>query len=191
MKTVAITSASSVVRKPARTLSGLGACVVLISGALALCQTSAAQSPAPTAPVTRLPVSINAVMVALTDRSAEPFWIASQKRPKTQKDWDFVQYYATDIAVAGVAISLPGTGQFDATWVQNPAWQKRARMLTALGMQALDAAKARDQARMRQTGDELVRLCNDCHTQFKPEIPSQGIIMHSEYYNPTLYGKPK
>ena len=183
--------ASSIPHNPVRKSPAFVLGAALINGALALCQASAAESPQSPTPVTRLPVSINAVMVALTDRSAEPFWIASQKRPRTQKDWDFVQYYATDIAVAGVAISLPGTGQFDATWVQNRAWQTRARMLTSLGMQALSAAKARDQARMRETGDKLVRLCNDCHMQFKPEIPSQGIIMHSEYYNPVLYGKPK
>lgn len=173
----------------ARTLSGLTA--MFLMGAVALGQTSAAQTPAASSAPTQLPVSINAVMVALTDRSAEPFWAASQKRPTTQKEWDFVQYYATDIAVAGVVISLPGKGQFDATWVSNPEWQKRARMLTDLGMQALSAAKAKDQTRMRDVGDQLVRLCNDCHMHFKPEIPSQGIIMHSEYYNPALYGKPK
>lgn len=158
---------------------------------LALCQGSAAAEGAPGASPSRLPVSINAVMVALTDRSAEPYWSASQKRPRTQKEWDFLQYYATDIALAGFIISTPGTGQLDAGWVQQPEWQQRARMLTAIGMQALAAVKDKDQARMRAAGDELVRLCNDCHMQFKPDIPSQGIIMHSEYYNPQLYGKPK
>jgi hypothetical protein len=75
------------------------------------------------------------------------------------------------MAVAGVAIAFPGTGQFDASWVQTPDWQRRARMLTDIGMQALAAAKAKDQAKMQQVGDQLVRLCNDCHMQFKPEIP--------------------
>lgn len=161
--------------------------LAMLLGTLVLSQPSAAADPAQGA--TQLPVSINAVMVALTDRSAEPFWIATQKRPRSQKDWDFLQYYATDIAVAGVVISYPGTGQLDAGWVQSPEWQKRARMLTSIGMQALDAVKLKNQAKMQQVGDQLVRLCNDCHMQFKPDIPSQGIIMHSEYYNPALYGK--
>jgi hypothetical protein len=173
----------------ARKLLGFG--LALATGALGLCQASAAQSPVTPAAQTQLPVSLNAVMVALTDRSAEPYWNATQKRPRTQKDWDFVQYYATDIALAGVVIAYPGTGQLDATWVQNPDWQRRARMLTTIGMRALAAAKAKDQKGMQQAGNQLVQLCNDCHMQFKPEIPTQGIIMHSEYYNPELYGKSK
>ena len=166
---------------------GIGAAALC----LAFCQGSAADAGAAAAATARLPVSINAVMVALTDRSAEPYWSASQKRPRTQKDWDFLQYYATDIALAGFVIATPGTGQLDAGWVQEPQWRERARMLTAIGMQALAAVKAKDQTRMRSAGDQLVRLCNDCHAQFKPDIPSQGIIMHSEYYNPQLYGKPR
>jgi hypothetical protein len=167
--------------------------LALVGCAVSLWQQSVAAAEPASAPtgISKLPVSINAVMVAMTDRSAEPFWNASQKRPETQKDWDFLQYYATDIALAGVLISHPGTGQFDAGWVQSPDWQQRAAMLTAVGMRALAAVKAKDQAQMQSVGNELVRVCNDCHMLYKPEIPSQGIIMHSQYYNPQLYGKPK
>ncbi|HTW76091.1 MAG TPA: hypothetical protein VMD56_14360 [Steroidobacteraceae bacterium] len=167
----------------------LGALLVL-GGRMALAQRPGGATE-PRAGVTRLPVSINALMVALTDRSAEPFWDASQKPPQTQEQWDFLRYYATDIALAGVLISYPGTGQYDAGWVRSPDWQRRARALTAAGMQALAAVDARNDAQIRAAGDELVRVCNDCHMLYKPDIPSQGIIMHSEYYNPKLYGKPK
>lgn len=190
-----IKQASRAVRRGA----GIGALgtLLLAGGGVALAQHAAGAAPAPKAPqavhrgVTHLPVSINALMVALTDRSAEPFWDAAQKMPQTQQQWDFLRYYATDIALAGVLITYPGTGQHDAGWVSSPDWQQRARHLTAVGMEALSAVEARNEAHIKAAGNELVRVCNDCHMIYKPEIPSQGIIMHSQYYNPQLYGKPK
>ena len=135
---------------------------------------------------TRLPISINAVMVALTDRSAEPFWTASQKPPKGQQGWDELQYNAMQIALSGVVISFAGTGKFDASWVNQQEWQTRAKQLSAVGMRALDAAKTKDRAGIAKAGDDLVEVCEGCHRRFKPDMPSQGIIMHSEYYNPAL-----
>jgi hypothetical protein len=29
-----------------------------------------------------------------------------------------------------------------------------------------------------------VEVCESCHRKFKPEIPTQGMLMHSEYYKP-------
>lgn len=132
----------------------------------------------------KLPVSMNEVMVALTDRSAEPFWTASQKLPQDQQGWDELEYNAMQIALSGVVISFPGTGAADAGWVNQKEWQDFAKQLTTVGMKALKAAKSKDRETITTTGSELVDVCEGCHAKFKPDIPSQGILMHSEYYQP-------
>jgi hypothetical protein len=49
-------------------------------------------------------------------------------------------------------------------------------------MKGVAAAKTKDSAAISSLGDQLVQVCEGCHRAFKPNIPTQGIIMHSEYY---------
>jgi hypothetical protein len=149
----------------------------------------AASSSEPAAATTKLPMSLNEVMVALTDRSAEPFWSASQNLPKDQRGWDELEYNAMQLALSGVVISFPGTGAADAGWVAQPEWQTNAKKLTDIGMRALAAVKVKNGEAIAALGTELVELCEGCHTKFKPDIPTQGILMHSEYYKPKSEGE--
>lgn len=143
----------------------------------------------PAVAATRLPVSLNEVMVALTDRSAEPFWSASQNLPKDQQGWDELEYNAMQLALSGVVIAFPGTGAADAGWVSQPEWQANAKKLTDVGMKGLAAVKVKDGAAITALGTELVELCEGCHAKFKPDIPTQGVLMHSEYYRPKPGGE--
>jgi len=142
------------------------------------------QNQASSAAMRKLPLSLNEVMVALTDRSAEPFWSAAQKAPANRQQWDELEYTAMQVALSGVVISLPGTGGADAAWVSQAKWQDFAKQLTDVGMRGFAAAKAKNTNAISKVGDDLVEVCEGCHRAFKPEIPTQGIIMHSEYYQP-------
>jgi hypothetical protein len=161
---------------------GRGAIVFLGTVFLGSFNVAHSQQPAAKTAKLTLPLSINAVMVALTDRSAEPFWSAAQKKLTSQQDWDEFEYQATQIALSGVVISIPGTGKVDPLWVTQPQWLDFAKRLTDVGMKGVAAAKAKDSASVSSLGDQLVQVCEGCHRAFKPNIPTQGIIMHSEYY---------
>ena len=132
----------------------------------------------------KLPVSLNAAMVALTDKSAEPFWTGAQNNPTTQQDWDELEYYATQLAISGVVITIPGTGPSDSMWVNQVAWQNLSKQLTDISMKGLTAVRAKDRDAIKEVGNNLVDVCESCHRLYKPDIPTQGIIMHSEYYRP-------
>ena len=167
------------------------AAAAIVAASLAACapeQTTAppqAAAPAPeVAAATRvitLPVSINATMVALVDHASEPLWLDAYEPPKTEMRWLEAEYNAYQMAVGGKLIQLAGTGPNDADWVADPEWIKMADEMTAAGMDALNAAKARNVAMLNTAGDRLVASCEACHKKFKPGLTSMGIYKSPNY----------
>lgn len=151
-------------------------------------QTAAAPAPA-SAPAAAsstsalpLPVSINAVMVAGVDFSADGIWRpAASERPLTDKQWLLAEQDAINLIAAATLITTPGTGVNDSEWVTEKDWRRWA---TDLQVTALDAKKAidlKDQARLKLVGDRLVEICQTCHQKYKPGLPSMGITRFPIY----------
>ncbi len=157
----------------------LGACAPRES------ETAKATEPAATdvatAPMIKLPVSINATMVALVDHASEPLWVDAYVAPTTEARWQEAQYNAYQLAVAGKLIQLEGTGPNDAVWVADPTWKAIAEELSAAGMDALSAAKATDVALLDKAGSRIVAACEDCHKKFKPDLPTMGLFKSPNY----------
>jgi cytochrome c556 len=141
-----------------------------------------AQPPAavePAAPTTaKLDVSINEVMVALIDHAGHNLWNVEQegKAPKTDADWQVVQEHAVQIAAAGPAITVGGAGSRDAEWVKTPSWLMYAQRMSDAGVAALRAAKSKDQRALVTANGQLVDTCEQCHKEFKPDLPTEGIV---------------
>lgn len=168
---------------------------VLVAASLVACAPQAAMpekaaapvaetAPAAQAAATRvitLPVSINAAMVALVDHASEPLWLDAYESPKTEMRWLEAEYNAYQMAVGGKLIQLAGTGPNDTDWVADPEWIKMADEMSAAGMDALNAAKARSVAMLTTAGDRLVAACEACHKQFKPGLTSMGIYKSPNY----------
>ncbi len=154
------------------------AVAVLALTGLAACQ-KAEESEAPATETIKLPISINAAMVALTDHSADYIFAPGNgDMPKDDHDWDLVRSAAYDMALAGTVLQIEGTGADDAKWVANPEWKTMAKELTGMGQEAIGLAteKSSDQEKWKNLGDRLVQNCLACHDKFKPETPSQGIL---------------
>lgn len=169
---------------------------ILLSSTLAtiaLAACSPANTPAPAAPAAEapaplttvrevtLPVSINAVMVALVDHASEPLWLDAYEPPTTEAGWRDAEHHAYQAAVAGKLIQLAGTGPNDPSWVIDPQWIRFADEMSNAGMDALAAAKARNVANLGGAGDRLVESCEACHKAFKPGLPSMGIYKSPDY----------
>ena len=162
-------------------LSALGA---LALGGLA-CSNPAPQQSAPpppavdqAAPTTAKPeVSINAVMVEFVDHAAHSLWNVEQegKAPKTDADWEIVVEHAVQIAAAGPAITVGGTGLKDADWIKSPSWQNHAQRMSDAGVAAMNAAKSKNFDALVKANDQLVESCEACHKEFKPDVPTEGI----------------
>jgi hypothetical protein len=146
-----------------------------------------AEAPAPTAaaaPATTLPVSINAVMVALVDHASEPLWLDAYDPPNSPARWSEAEYNAYQMAVSGKLIQLSGTGPNDADWVADPEWRAFADEMSAAGMDALKAAQTKDVNALNVAGDRLVASCESCHKKFKPGLTSMGIYKSPNYPPP-------
>jgi hypothetical protein len=138
---------------------------------------------AATVPSARVPpaVSINAMMVALVDHAAHSVWDAATKPPANDNDWQQLEYHAMQLAAAGTLISTGGTGPADPGWVLLPAWQQSSQRLADDGVAALQAARKRDAAALSTVGDRLLENCEGCHKQFKPDVPTEGLVHRPEY----------
>ena len=134
----------------------------------------AVEAPAPV----RSPVSINAEMVTIVDHAAHQLWDAERegKAPKTEADWANVEEHATQIAAAGALVSVAGTGVQDIVWVGSPGWQKWARAMSDAGLAALKASQEKNLDAVVSANGRLVEACEGCHKEFKPELPSEGIV---------------
>jgi hypothetical protein len=152
---------------------------ILAAAALAGCQQADDTPAEPASAASTLPISLNAAMVSVVDHSADYlFALGNGDMPDDDHDWDLVRSAAYETILSGRLIQMAGTGSNDAAWVADPAWQKMAGELTGIGQQALVLAeqKSTDEAQWRALGDSLVANCLACHEQFKPEIPSDGIL---------------
>lgn len=145
-------------------------------------ETPAAEAEAqPAARQVTLPISLNAVMVSLVDHASEPLWLDAYEPPTTDAGWREAEHHAYQMAIGGKLIQLAGTGPNDAVWVADPKWISMADEMSAAGMDALSAAKARNVALLNTAGDRLVAACEACHKEYKLGLPSMGIYKSPDY----------
>ena len=175
-----------------QTLRRVGACMgAMVSLGLAGCSQGApevAQAPpeaaatTASAPAPTLPVSLNAIMVGMIDHASDSiFDVGNGKTPKTDDEWRDVEYHAYQMAVGGKLMQLAGTGPKDAEWVAQAEWKRQADALSTVGMEALKLAQAKDAKGFFDVGNKLVDTCNGCHAEFKPEIPTMGILHKPDF----------
>lgn len=129
-------------------------------------------------PAVRSPVSINAEMVTIVDHAGHQLWDAERpgNAPKADAAWANLEEHATQIAAAGALVSLPGTGINDIVWTDSAGWQKWSRALSDAGLAALKASQDKNMDALVAANGKLVEACEGCHKEFKPELPSEGIV---------------
>ncbi len=151
--------------------------VAVLGGALGCAPPSdppvADSSPVPAEPA-RLPVSLNDVMAALVNHAADPIWIAAWHDPETDEEWRDLERHAYQLELAGALLEMPGTGPMDDEWASNPEWLRWARDLRSASELAVAAIEARDQSTISSAGDRIVEVCEGCHFEFKPDMPTGG-----------------
>ena len=130
--------------------------------------------------------SINAIMVAMVDWAAHEIWEAGYADNLSGRQWLTTKQYAIELLASGTLVSLGGTGQADMGWVRSPAWQTWTSQMIDDTRKALEAIEAKDQEALRAAGESLINACEGCHTDFKPDIPTEGIlhVPHHEYEEP-------
>ena len=170
-----------------RISSARSAAVALLLGVLAGAPGAVANEPTTTdREFIELQTSLNALMVAVVDWAAHEIWEAGYAETMTGRNWLTAKQYAVELLASGTLVSLGGTGRADMEWVQSPAWQEWSGRMIADTQDALRAIEAQDQPALLAAGERLVETCEGCHTAFKPDLPTEGImhVPHHEYGDP-------
>lgn len=123
----------------------------------------------------RLPISINEVMASLINHSADPIWVAAWQNPQTDRDWRELEHLARQLQVGGALLTIPGTGPVDEQWTSRSEWGEYSMALSEAAGRAVNAARSRDVELIGRAGDEIVDICESCHIDFKPDLPTMNI----------------
>lgn len=122
-----------------------------------------------------LPISTNEVMASLINHSADPIWIAAWRNPQTDQDWRELEHLARQLQVGGALLTIPGTGPVDQQWAGQAQWVEYSEKLSAAASRAVNAARSKDVELIGRAGDEIVDICEACHMDFKPDLPTMNI----------------
>jgi len=144
-----------------------------------------AAPPTAAAPALRLSTSYNELMVTWIDNASHVLWDVEKPgfAPKNDADWNELEDHAIQVAAAGTLIQLPGLGPNDAVWSGQDGWKANAELMTEAANEALAAVRTRQLPAVVEANGKLVLACVGCHKQFKPQLPSEGIVHqrpHSE-----------
>jgi len=123
----------------------------------------------------RLPISINEVMASLINHSADPIWVAAWQNPQSEEDWRELEHLARQLQLGGSLITIPGTGPVDTMWTGREQWHEYSLALAETAGRAINAARSRDVELISRAGDEIVEICESCHRDFKPDLPTMNI----------------
>ena len=123
----------------------------------------------------RLPISINELMASLINHAADPIWVAAWRNPQSERDWRELEHLAQQLQVGGALLTIPGSGPVDIQLTSRKDWREYSEQLSAAGERAVIAARSRDVGLIGKAGDEIVDICESCHIDFKPDIPTMNI----------------
>ena len=123
-------------------------------------------------------ISFNTLMVKFVDQAADPIWNAAVTPPKTDAEWEQVEYHAIQLATTGTLMRVGGTGMMDMEWAAAPDWAPFTDKMTQAALAAAQAARNKDVAALQTAGDEIVLNCEGCHRAFKLELPTEGLATH-------------
>lgn len=122
-------------------------------------------------------ISINELMIAQIDHASHYIWNAGNPDNATEAiDWQEAEHHALQLLSSRSAMTMGGTGVNDAMWVAQSDWRAFVDEMNEASLQALNAARARDLTGLGRAGDKLVESCEGCHQQFKPSIPTEGLL---------------
>jgi hypothetical protein len=135
------------------------------------------------APTVPLGISVNALMVSLVDHASHEIWDVAVTPPESDTDWQQLEYHAMQLVASGTLISMGGTGQADPGWAASPDWQEFARQISQAGTRAIGATRSRSVGELETIADSLNETCEACHAEFKPDLPTEGLV-HTPDYSP-------
>jgi hypothetical protein len=115
------------------------------------------------------------LMESVIAHSAEVYWGSvsiivdangiTENYPETDEEWEAVWAAAIGLAESGNLLMMAPRA------VDNDAWIEMSAALVRVGVEAADAAQAKDAERVLAMGEQVYNVCLACHTRYIPETP--------------------
>jgi hypothetical protein len=135
-----------------------------------------AASLAATHPPLPLRMPIAGVMLGVIDFSSHGlFKIATSEGVPSTQDWYAAGLASLNLIGSSTLITLPGTGDNDDIWVDDPRWRTFAITMQGASVDAGIATRNRDQVALLLAADRLAKACQACHDVFRPELPKVAV----------------
>lgn len=182
--------------RKAGVFAGMAALIAGVAAAMAVVQAQAPAKPAAAAPAAaryRTHGNLNQVMrgilfpnsnVVFAAQSEDFLKIAQEKDPSTATDplkgvynsWTAVEDSGYALAEAANLLMIPGRvcSNGKPAPVANADWAKFVAGLRAAGMEAVKAAKAKNQDAMLDVSDKMTTACAACHDVYREKTDKQG-----------------
>ena len=101
------------------------------------------------------------LMKGIVIPSSDVVWHVAMEPPKDDQEWSVVQNNALTLAEAGNLLMIGSRAKDQGNWI------KAAQGLVDAATVVLRAAQAKNVDAVNEAGDRLVRVCRNCHTQYK------------------------
>lgn len=105
------------------------------------------------------------LMKAIIIPSSDVVWQVAMEPPKDGQEWTAVQNSALTLAEAGNLLMIGNRAKDQGNWM------KAAQALADSATVVFRAAEARDVDALNEAGNQLVRVCRNCHQQYKQSPP--------------------
>jgi Cytochrome C' len=158
----------------------LASLVTLLAGPLLAGSVTAPKAAGNSAPLA-VPVSILDLMRASVEIPANGIWATQGADKPSDEEWLLADEDSISLAGAATLVSKPGTGTNDHKWVANADWQTWVRDMQTTALKIRAAAKAKDTAKFGAAADHLSEICQNCHTKYRPQAPSDGVARYPFY----------
>lgn len=127
------------------------------------------------------PLTLLEVMRASVEIPADGIWSAQSEEKLSDEQWQLADQDSINLTVGSILMSQVGAGKGDAKWSSNADYQDWARDLLKTSFEIRAAVKAKDFPRFGKAADHLQEICEGCHTKYRPQIPSDGVVRYPFY----------
>ncbi|HEV3329685.1 MAG TPA: hypothetical protein VG096_01805 [Bryobacteraceae bacterium] len=106
--------------------------------------------------------SVSQIMLAITYPYSDNLLYIERNPPKTDHEWEVLQYQALMLAESGNLLMMEGRARDQGEWMQD------AKLLVEAGVASVKAVRAKDVPAILALNDQIVTACTTCHTKYHP-----------------------
>ena len=128
-----------------------------------------------------VPLTLLEIMRAAVEIPADGIWGAQSEEKLSEEQWQLADQDSINLIVGSSLVARGGTGKSDPKWAANADYQTWAQDLEKTALDIRVAVRAKDFGKMSKSADHLQELCEGCHSKYRPQTASDGVVRYPFY----------